>query len=121
MFWTQGAKVPQESFAPPKPLFCTGAQPEIADRWRSSIARLNRNATLLSLVSEIAAISGLRDGHRNRKNRKNRCDAVRLFPPSASQPIVATSAPDLGQFAEPRLAYPPSYRGCVAGVLSPVV
>ena len=30
-----------------------------------------RNAALLSLVWEIAAISGVRDGHRNRKNR---CD-----------------------------------------------
>ena len=47
------------------------SQPEIADRQRLSIAPLNRNAALLSLVSEIAAISGVCDGHRNRKNR---CD-----------------------------------------------
>ena len=51
---------------------------EIATRNRKSLATfgapLNRNAALLSLVSEIAAISGVRDGHRNRKNRKNRCD-----------------------------------------------
>ena len=34
----------------------------------------------LALVSEIAAISGVRDGHRNRKNRKNRCDFSALSP-----------------------------------------
>ena len=47
------------------------SQPEIANRQRLSIAPLNRNAALLSLVSEIAAISGVRDGHRNRKSQKS--------------------------------------------------
>ena len=45
------------------------SQPEIANRQRLSIASLNRNAALL--VSEIAAISGVRDGHRNRKSQKS--------------------------------------------------
>ena len=48
---------------------------EIAARDRKSllvsIAPLNRNAALLSLVSEIAAISGVCDGHRNHKSRKS--------------------------------------------------
>ena len=47
------------------------SQPEIANRQRLSIAPLNRNAALLSLVSEIATISGVRDGHRNRKSQKS--------------------------------------------------
>ena len=51
---------------------------EIAARNRKSLATfhrtLNRNGESLSLVSEIAAISWVRDGHRNRKNCKNRCD-----------------------------------------------
>ena len=37
----------------------------------ATFALLNRNAALLSLVSEIAAISGVRDGHRNRKSQKS--------------------------------------------------
>ena len=49
------------------------------------------------------------------------CPPWHVFPPSATQPIVATSAPDLGQLAEPRLPHPPSDGGCVAGVLSLVV
>ena len=44
---------------------------EIADRLRLSIAPLNRNAALLCLVSEIAAISGVCDGHCNRKSQKS--------------------------------------------------
>ena len=47
---------------------------EIAARNRKSLAtfhRLNRNAALLSLVSEIAAISGVRERHRNRKSQKS--------------------------------------------------
>ena len=32
---------------------------------------INRNAALLCLVSEIAAISGVRDRHRNRKSQKS--------------------------------------------------
>ena len=44
------------------------SQPEIANRQRLSIAPSNRNAALLSLVSEVAAISGVCDGHRNREN-----------------------------------------------------
>ena len=51
---------------------------EIAARNRKSPATFhrtlkNRNAALLSLLSEIAAISGVRDGHRNRKNRCDFC------------------------------------------------
>ena len=47
------------------------SQPEIANRQRLSIAPSNRNAALLSLVSEIAAISGVRYRHRNRKSQKS--------------------------------------------------
>ena len=43
----------------------------IANRKRLSIASLNCNAALLPLVSEIAAISGVRDGHRNCKSQKS--------------------------------------------------
>ena len=59
---------------------------EIAARNRkslaTSIATLNRNAALLSLVSEIAAISAVCDGHRNRKSQKSlrfRCAKVVRF------------------------------------------
>ena len=38
---------------------------------RLSVALLNRNAALLSLVSEIAAISGVHDAHHNCRNRCN--------------------------------------------------
>ena len=49
---------------------------EMAARNRKSLATfhrnlMNRNAALLSLVSEIAAISGVCDGHRNRKSQKS--------------------------------------------------
>ena len=47
------------------------SQAEIANRYRLSIAPLNRTATLLSLVPEIAAMSGVRDGHRNRRSQKS--------------------------------------------------
>ena len=47
---------------------------DIADRNRKSLVTfhrtLSRNAALLSLISEIAAISGVRDGHR-RKSQKS--------------------------------------------------
>ena len=47
---------------------------EIAAQNRKSLATfhrtLNHNAALLSLRPEIAAISGVRDGHRNRKSQK---------------------------------------------------
>ena len=42
------------------------------------------------------------------------CDSDSFHPT-----ILATSAPDLGELAEPRLAHPQSYRG--VGGLSPVV
>ena len=51
-------------------------------RQRFSIAPLNRNAALLCLVSKIAAISGVRDGHRNRKSQKSlrfRCAKLQGF------------------------------------------
>ena len=48
---------------------------EIAARNRKSLAifhrTLNRNAALLSLLSEIAAMSGACDGHRNPKSQKS--------------------------------------------------
>ena len=50
-----------------------------------SIAPLNRNAALLSLFSEIAAISGVRDGHRNRRSQKSlrfRCAKSHPLPPT---------------------------------------
>ena len=47
------------------------SQLEIANRYRYSIAALNRNAALLILSQTSLAVSGVRDGHRNRKYR---CD-----------------------------------------------
>ena len=43
--------------------------PEISQK--EGVSALDRNAALLSLVSEIAAMSGVRDGHRNRKSQKS--------------------------------------------------
>ena len=67
-FRVDGAKSPEI----PQKEWVLGS--EIAARNRKSLAtfhRTNRNAALLSLVSEIAAISGVRDGHRNRKSQKS--------------------------------------------------
>ena len=63
----------RQKFHRKKGFWAQKSQPEIANgqRLSISIAPLNRNAALLSLVAEIAAISGVRDGHRNGKSQKS--------------------------------------------------
>ena len=67
-FRVDGAKSPGRNPAEGRSFGLRNCSPTFQ---RLSIAPLNRNAALLSLVSEIAAISGVRDGHRNRKSQKS--------------------------------------------------